>query len=235
MSGRDEHAGHRPGWRGPALWHSLPFALYIAWLVIEDHWPEIGAVVPALAGIDVAWLYPLKAASVALALALLWRHYGELRVAPAAGPLLLGVALGVVVFVLWISLDASWMLLGDFDAGVGYNPRGDVALTAFRLAGAALVVPLMEELFWRAFLQRWLQDHAWLTLDPARVGFKALLITSALFAVEHTQWLAGLVAGLAYGWLYIRTRNLWVPVVSHAVTNGLLGAWVLSTGNWGYW
>jgi hypothetical protein len=108
-------------------------------------------------------------------------------------------------------------------------------MVAFRIAGAALVVPLMEELFWRSFLQRWVQQHDFLALDPARIGLKALLIASALFAVEHLQWLAGLVAGLAYGWLYIRTRNLWAPIVAHAVTNGLLGADVVATGRWSFW
>ena len=74
-----------------------------------------------------------------------------------------------------------------------------------------------------------------MTLDPARIGLKALFIASALFAVEHLQWLAGLVAGLAYGWLYIRTRNLWAPIIAHAVTNGALGAYVVATGRWSFW
>lgn len=143
-----------------------------------------------------------------------------------------------MVLVLWVNLDAGWMLMGE--VGEGYDPtdgsdRIDWLLVAFRIAGAALVVPVMEELFWRSFLQRWVQQSDFLALDPARIGLKALLIASALFAVEHLQWLAGLVAGLAYGWLYIRTRNLWAPIVAHAVTNGLLGAYVVATGQWSFW
>ncbi len=42
-------------------------------------------------------------------------------------------------------------------------------------------------------------------------------------------------AGLAYGWLYIRARNLWAPIVAHAVTNGALGAYVVTTGHWSFW
>ncbi|HQT72189.1 MAG TPA: CAAX prenyl protease-related protein, partial [Thiobacillus sp.] len=111
----------------------------------------------------------------------------------------------------------------------------DWLLVAFRIAGAALVVPVMEELFWRSFLQRWVQQPDFMTLNPAQIGLKALFIASALFAVEHLQWLAGLVAGLAYGWLYIRTRNLWAPIIAHAVTNGMLGAYVVATGRWSFW
>ena len=72
-------------------------------------------------------------------------------------------------------------------------------------------------------------------LEPARITIKALLITSVVFAIEHTFWLAGLAAGLIYGLLYIRTQNLWVSVIAHAVTNGVLGVWVIYTGRWYYW
>jgi hypothetical protein len=169
----------------------------------------------------------------------LWRHYEELRsYGLRSKHLLLSLAIGIGVLVLWVNLDAGWMLLGE--AGEGYNPtdsdgRIDWVLVAFRIAGAALVVPIMEELFWRSFLQRWVQQSDFLALDPARIGVKALLIASALFAVEHVQWFAGLIAGLAYGWLYIHTRNLWAPVIAHATTNGLLGAYVVTTGQWRFW
>lgn len=144
---------------------------------------------------------------------------------------------GAVLF-LWVSLDASWMLMGE--PGPGYDPRDDAGaldwgLVSCRIAGAALVVPLMEELFWRSFLQRWLRQADFLALDPGRVGLKALCVASVLFAVEHVQWFAGLVAGLVYGWLYIRTRKLWAPVVAHAVTNAGLGIYVVTTGRWEFW
>jgi hypothetical protein len=212
---------------------SLPFGLYLAVLVLEGLLPGWAP------GFDVRWLYPVKTGLVALALAVLWRHYLELKSyrLPLLH-LLLSMAVGIVVLVLWVNLDAGWMLIGE--TGNGYNPtdetgRIDWLLVAFRIAGAALVVPIMEELFWRSFLQRWVQQPDFLTLDPARIGLKALFIASALFAVEHVQWLAGLIAGLAYGWLYIRTRNLWAPIIAHAVTNGALGAYVVATGYWSFW
>jgi CAAX prenyl protease-like protein len=174
-----------------------------------------------------------------VALAVLWRHYTELKsYALSLKHLLLSLAVGIVVLVLWVNLDAGWMLMGEM--GKGYNPTNaagqiDWLLVAFRIAGAALVVPVMEELFWRSFLQRWVQQPDFMTLEPAQIGLKALLIASALFAVEHLQWFAGLVAGLAYGWLYIRTRNLWAPIIAHSVTNGVLGAYVVVTGRWSFW
>jgi hypothetical protein len=49
------------------------------------------------------------------------------------------------------------------------------------------------------------------------------------------MWLAAIVAGLAYAWLYVRSGKLWLPVIAHAATNGALGAWVVTTGNWKFW
>ncbi len=217
----------------PILVRSLPFGLYIALLVLEGLLPDWAP------DLDVRWLYPVKAGLVALALAVLWRHYSELKsYALPLKHLLLSLVVGLVVLVLWVNLDAGWMLMGE--VGKGYDPTNDAGqidwlLVAFRIAGAALVVPIMEELFWRSFLQRWVQQPDFMKLEPAQIGLKALLIASALFAVEHLQWLAGLVAGLAYGWLYIRTRNLWAPIIAHAVTNGSLGAYVVVTARWSFW
>ena len=53
--------------------------------------------------------------------------------------------------------------------------------------------------------------------------------------LAHTLWLAAIVAGLAYAWLYRRTGSLWIAVIAHAVTNGALGVWVVTTGNWAFW
>lgn len=217
----------------PIFYRSVPFGLYIAFLAFEG---MLQAWAPEF---DARVLYPVKVGVVAVALALLWRHYAELRTRwMSLAEWLVAVGVGVAVLVLWVKLDAAWMLIGE--PGPGYDPTDasggiDWTLVALRVAGAALVVPLMEELFWRSFIQRWVQQADFLALDPARIGLRALLIASALFAIEHVQWLAGLIAGLAYGWLYIRTRSLWAPIVSHAVTNAGLGLYVVATREWGFW
>jgi CAAX prenyl protease-like protein len=210
----------------------LPFALYMVFLAIE------GGLADLAPAIDVRWVYPVKIAAV---LAALWYYravYSELLVRPSrlwAG--LIAPVIGLAVFVLWINLDAGWMNLG---AGAGYDPR-DVdgafnwPLLLLRLAGAALVVPLMEELFWRSFLLRWIQQQDFLALEPARIGLRAILISSLLFGLEHSLWLAGIVAGLAYAWLYRASGNLWPPIIAHAATNLVLGLWVLNTGAWQFW
>jgi CAAX prenyl protease-like protein len=215
----------------PALARIAPFALFIAFLALT---PLLGAL------LDPRWVVALRGVAVAAVLALFWRSYSELA-APrraAASDWALAVGLGAALFALWITLDSGWAVIGSPGEGfVPLRPDGgiDPWLVALRLFGLVLVVPVMEELFWRSFVMRWIDRREFLGLDPALTTPLAFALSSALFAVEHAQWLAGLLAGLAYGWLYMRSRNLWIPIVSHAITNGLLGFWILAARDWSRW
>lgn len=185
------------------------------------------------------WLYAAQIGSVMLALALLWGHYHELVVRPVsiARNTLLAAAAGVLVFVLWINLDVPVLSLGQAEAQAPVDSLGqlDWSWLVVRVFGAAVVVPVMEELFWRSFIMRWLQDADFRSVAPAVVGLRALFISSLVFGVEHNLWFAGLLAGLAYGWLYRRSGSLWWPILAHAITNFILGVWVIATGNWQFW
>lgn len=213
----------------------LPFALFMLLLALRGAVPADGSW-----GVDPRWLYAVQALLVAGLLGVLWREYGELsrQQWPAAGQIVLAVAVGLAVFGLWIVLDRPWMVIGEATARfVPLDAAGqlDLALVAFRLFGAALVVPLMEELFWRSFLMRWVAQHTFEGVDPQRVGLKAIVLSTFVFTLAHTQWLAAVIAGLAYALLYVRTGRLWVAVIAHAVTNAALGLWVVGTGNWRFW
>ena len=210
----------------------LPFAAYLFFIVAGDVLERLGVAPSAL-----LWLYPAKIAAVALLLALFWRQYHELRpLRLSATQALTALATGVVVLVLWVSLNADWMIIGSPS---GFDPhrqgRVDWLLVAIRIFGAALVVPLMEELFWRSFLMRWIVAPDFESVEPSQLGLKSFIVTVVLFGFEHNLWLAGVVAGAAYSLLYMRHRSLWSPILAHAVTNGLLGIWVVRTGNWSYW
>jgi CAAX prenyl protease-like protein len=217
----------------PSTARILPFATYMAFIAVADLLGQLGLTVDEL-----RWLYPVKIAAV---VAVLWayrRHYVELAWQPVRWPAIAAaVGVGVLVLVLWINLDADWMQIG---ASAGFNPAGadgriDWLLVTLRIVGAALVVPVMEELFWRSFLMRWIERNDFMNVVPAAVGLKACIVSVILFGFEHNLWLAGIVAGIAYSLLYMRTGNLWTAVLSHAVTNGILGVWVVTTSSWLYW
>ncbi len=230
----------------PAAVRILPFAAFMALLALR------GAAPAELAGLDTRWLYGLTVVVVGAMLVRGWSRYDELGpgTAPDARATGLAVAVGLAVFALWISLDAPWMTLsaiagdtlGAAPAFVPVTASGDLRwdLIVVRFVGAALLVPVMEELFWRSFLMRWVQagesgSPAFDRVDPRRVGLRAVLMATAVFVLAHTLWLAALIAGLAYAWLYVRTGNLWVAVIAHAVTNAALGVWVVATRSWTFW
>ncbi len=212
-----------------------PFALFMALLALRGAAPADGSW-----GFDPRWLYGVTVVAVGLLLAVCWREYGELsrQTLPDAREVALAVAVGLAVFVLWIQLDAPWMRLGTPSADfVPLGPDGTLQwpLVALRWLGAALLVPVMEELFWRSFLMRWLQAPVFQGVAPAQVGVRAIVLSTFVFVLAHTLWLAAAIAGLAYALLYVRTGKLWVAVVAHAVTNGALGVWVVATGAWAFW
>ena len=210
----------------------LPFLTYLFFIFLVDMLTKAG-----FSPASLRWLYAVKIGAVLLMLLIFHRQYTELkplRLSPIHAAV--AVAVGVAVFYLWIGLNASWMVVG---APAGFDPRTDGQvdwlLVAVRIAGAALVVPVMEELFWRSFLMRWIDDVNFLSIDPRAVRPLSVAISVLLFAFEHNQWLAGIVAGLAYSLLYMRQRTLWPAVLAHAVTNGVLGIWIVRSGMWTYW
>ena len=224
--------------RSDAFPRVLPFALFMLFVGIGSWLPLPRPVAPG--EFDPRWVFAARAVVAGAALIVLWPRLGELRLAP---PLrvtdwLLAVVSGITVLCIWVSLDEGWV---TFELPAGFDPHRfgsqaiDWPVTFFRLLGLAVVVPVIEELFWRSFILRWLEQREFLSMAPASVGMRAVLITSVLFALEHSQWLAGFVAGLVYAWVYVRTGKLWVPVIAHAVTNGLLGAYILATGDYRFW
>jgi CAAX prenyl protease-like protein len=207
-----------------------PFALFMALLALRGAAAADGA-----RGFDPQRLYAVSVLGCGALLAVWWREYGELarQTLPDAREALAALGVGLAVFALWIHLDAPWMTIGAPSAPFG--GAGDALHIAIRFVGAALIVPLIEELFWRSFLMRWIAHPVFQGVAPQRVGLRAIVLSTFVFTLAHTLWLAAAIAGLAYALLYMRTGKLWVAVIAHAVTNAVLGAWVIATGQWRFW
>lgn len=215
-----------------------PFLLFIAFLVVSAN---IDSFLPSTVSRE--WLLPYVTVArgmvVGMVLVWLWPSYVELKNPKRASITywLLAVLCGLAVFVIWIQSESAG---GEIANSAGFIPIGsdgkmNWSMALLRLLGLAVVVPVMEELFWRSLILRWIDQHDFLALPPERVGHGALAITTVLFALEHEQWVAGAIAGCVYALLYKKTGNLWVPILSHAVTNGALGIWIIFTGNWSFW
>ena len=103
------------------------------------------------------------------------------------------------------------------------------------MLGLTLMVPLMEELFWRSFLIRIITKPEWQEMNPWDFSWMAFGAVAGLFALAHPEWLAAVICAVLYGLLLRQTKSLFACFVAHAVTNGLLGIYVLSGGHWALW
>ena len=218
-----------------ALARCVPFFLFMALLALRGAVPDDGS-----SPIDPRWVYGVSVLVVSGSMVWFWRQYSELGKGQGLTlkEFALAAVVGWVVYVLWINLDHPWMMMGEATASfrpVDAEGQLQWGLIAVRWIGAALMVPVMEELFWRSFLMRWVDNPDFEKVDARRATLKAVVLSTAVFTLAHTQWLAAIVAGLAYAWLYRRTGKLWAPIVAHAVTNGVLGVWVVFHGNWEFW
>ena len=100
-----------------------------------------------------------------------------------------------------------------------------------------VVVPLVEEIFWRGFLLRYLINERFTTVAIGSFSWLSFAVVTVLFGFSHSRadWVAAVICGALYNLVAYRTRSLASCVVAHAVTNCLLGLWVMQTRQWGFW
>jgi CAAX prenyl protease-like protein len=219
--------------RYPSLPYVAPFVLFMALLALGPRLP-IGAREEAIL-------------RVSLLTAVLWfcsRSVISFRVTHA----LTSVALGIGVFALWIAPDVlfpAWRdsllfnngLTGKVEGNLAPPARTDWVIIMLRCTRAVILVPIIEELFWRAWLPRWIDRMEDFRRIPlGHYSRAAFLLTAVLFASEHgSLWDVGLLAGLLYNWWMSRTRSLGDLILAHGVTNACLSIYVLMAGRWEYW
>lgn len=182
------------------------------------------------------WSYPMQTLVCGALLMRWWRRYDF---ALGRG-WFFASAIAVLVWLIWIT-PQTW--LGRAPRMDGFNPwffssnTANYAGLAMRFVRLVVVVPLVEEIFWRGFLLRWLVDPHWERVSFGTFTWRSFLLTTAGFALEHqlADWPAALLCGALYNLVAIRTRSLGACVLAHAATNLLLGIWVMRTGQWGFW
>lgn len=216
----------------------LPFAVFMGFIglnpLLSTVWDDgRGGMLLTL------WAYPIKTVVVGSLLLGLWSRLEELKTplltSWSEGATVVGV--GVLVYLLWVRMDWPWAIQGElkgydpFQAGEGLSS----VLAGFRIFGATVVVPIMEEVFWRSFLIRWIINVRFEAVPLGTFSLGSFFITVGLFGLEHELWLAGMMAGAAYTALLYQTRRIWPCILAHGLTNGLLGLHVLLTHEWRWW
>jgi hypothetical protein len=183
------------------------------------------------------WIYPLQTALCGVALVIYWRHYDFGK----RGGWGFALAAGVVVLGLWI---APQVLLGAAPRTDGFDPSvfdegsGLYWLTVLaRFARLVVIVPLVEELFWRGFLMRYVIREDFTQVPVGTFQWKSFVLVAVFFMFVHSvaDWPAALLCGVIYNLVAVRTGSLAACIAAHALTNLGLGIYIMSTRQWGFW
>ena len=205
-----------------ALPFVAPFFLFMVFVALEGYAPDQHYL-----------FYPVKTLAVGAVILWFWRSLPDLK--PSA-PLFSGLV-GVVGVMLWIGLD-PYLVHYDLPL-IGRNPFQLYTLAeawvlfSFRVLGIALCVPIMEELFWRGFLMRWLIQDDFTRIPLGTYRPVSFFLTTSLFASVHgTEWSLAVIVGLLYGWWFVQTKSLGNIMTAHGVTNLLLICYCLFRNDW---
>jgi CAAX prenyl protease-like protein len=230
LSEQSQAVPHQAHW--PSIPYVLPFVLFLALHGLQSVLP-----------LDVSVEYPLRLALLTARLLLFSRRVIDLR----CTAVIQTITVGIGVFVIWIAPDVllpgyrqHWIFQNELAGWIGNNVPEPVLTSPVvlwsRILRASAVVPIIEELFWRAWLMRWLISPKFERVNLGAYRPAAFWFTAILFASEHgPYWDVGLAAGIIYNWWMVRTRNLTDCIIAHAVTNGLLSAYILATHQFQYW
>jgi CAAX prenyl protease-like protein len=209
-----------------------PLALFLALLFLNAALRYLAfAVAPEY------WLYPLQTIACAAVLLYFRRAYRLLR--PLN--LLLTTAIAVAAFLIWIS---PQLLLHAPARSIGFNPDRFAATPALywgtvvlRFARLVLVVPFVEEIFWRGFLLRYLIDENFRRVPFGTFTWGSFIVVTLAFTLSHSvaDWAAAALTGMLFNLVAYRTRSLSSCIIAHAITNLLLGLWIMFTHQWGFW
>jgi uncharacterized protein len=238
--------------QSPALVRAVPFALFLSLTFLQDHLGETGRY----------WVYLLKSIVGAVLLWLVYKHVSELEWRFSWAAVAVGVGVFVMWVALdpfYPRLDRIYPeylcpLLEKFGmvqtcegnvtplrspwnphAAFGSNSALAIFFVSIRILGSTFVVPMLEEMFYRSFVYRFIASKDFLSIPLGKWMPFPFLITALIFGFAHYEWLAAILCGFAYHGLVLWKGRLGDAVTAHAITNFLLGIWIAWQGAWHFW
>ena len=247
-------------WRNDrTLAHVVPFAVFMVFMLLYQfvgeamlwehdlapwyrHWPE-------------QFFYPLQTIATLAVLIFFWRHY-ELK---WSNKVWFGAAAGFVGIAAWLlptTLYDYYEMTGKpdsffeklsglaprkegFDPGVFSDPMAYWASLTLRVFRAVVIVALVEEIFWRGFLMRFLlkMDGNYWKVPFGKPAWISFFVVTGAFMLAHAplDWAGAFVYGsLTFG-VAVWTRSLLACVVMHGVANATLAWYVMTYAKYGMW
>jgi len=215
-----------------------PFFVFLAFLLVLEVVTRIGdGTAQWFLASPSYWIFPLQTV-VCGGLLWKWRRAYDFR--PLSG-WSTAIAIGLTALAVWVA--PQWLFhaaprTNGFDPGFfGASAGAYGANLTLRLIRMIVVVPLVEEIFWRGWLLRYLVHDDFRTVPFGTFTWKSFLISSGAFCLEHqfADWPAALLTGALFNLVAYRTKSLAACVVTHAVTNAGLAVYILKTGQFGFW
>jgi uncharacterized protein len=210
----------------PVLVRVIPFAAFAALTLLQG----------PLGDNAQYWIYACKTIIGAWLLWMVRSHIKEMRWNFSWE----AVAVGVAIFALWVGLDGHFPMFphpGNFNPERTYGAGSFWAMLfiGVRIIGSSLVVPPMEEVFYRSFIYRYFISSDFLKIPLNRFEWLAFIVTGVVFGAGHYEWLPGILCAFAYQWLVLRKNRLGDAMTAHAITNFLLGIWVVTRDAYIFW
>lgn len=199
------------------------------------------------------WVYPLQTIVCGTLILWWWKQY-QFRW-PDFGQVLVAVVVGLAGIALWIlpcevfyrggfTAESAGALkfLGVQERELGFDPSDapcPIAAIILRFLRMVVVVAILEEIFWRGFLMRWLVDMekpVW-SIPFGTHHWRALVGSVAGVVLVHqpADYLAAFFWGLLLYFLAVQTKSLVACIIAHGVANLVLGIYVMQTGRLGFW
>jgi CAAX prenyl protease-like protein len=185
------------------------------------------------------YVYAAKLCAVMLALGMFRHTLRDLR--PTGAVVVPACVVGLAVCVLWVGID-TYVPYPHLGTRTAFNPltafsstAGRAAFLTIRFWGLVIVVPVMEELFWRSFLIRYVTNPDFTSVPIGEYSTAAFWSVAGFSGLAHPEWLVAVITSVVYTLLLKRTRSLFATFLAHAVTNAALGIYVLTTHDWKYW
>jgi len=229
---KEDESASRGLIRNPAVPYVIPFAVFLAFLALDRYLPFSSQT-----------NYAIRFFVVFAVLAIFSRQVISFRVDYFWG----SAAAGLALFAIWVGPDVLWPgyrgswlftngITGTPKSSLPEGVKANMTFLTFRVLSSVVNVPVLEELFWRGWLMRWLISPDFLKVSLGTFTWKSFWLVAVLFASEHGSfWDVGLIAGIVFNCWMMKTKSLPDCILAHAVTNACLAAYVLMRGQWQYW
>jgi CAAX prenyl protease-like protein len=216
-----------------------PFMVYLLLLGLGDRFPEhlkaIPIVIRGVGGLWAVWIVRKHLPAMGRPHLLLALLFGMLAAAGwVGGQHLFNAA------VEQLGLAGKWYifkLVEPVDPRLGLGAANWWTQAVLRIGVAVITVPIVEELFWRAFMLRAFIDwNRWQRVPLGTFTWFSFLGTSLISVLQHpSNWAVSIFCWMLFNALFYWKKSIFFLILVHAVTNLVLYVYVIACRDWIFW